>query len=300
MSDDSDPYLYPGTDVLKNVPGLGTTEQLAAFEAVNTAARTYELLQNPVPGEFNTAHLKAIHQQIFQDVFAWAGEFRTTPLGKAEYLGQRPIWFTPPHVLEHQADAIFEELSRAGFLRGLPRVQFARQSARLLSKVNRLHPFREGNGRTQRVFLEILARRAGQELHFDVVSRERMVQASIEANTGNLGMMTRMFEEITDADRIQPLRRAIAFLSREKFNWNGTYIATTTAGVGYAGRLVGRDGDAFMVRADDNRIFVGCSGDIDPVARSGERIEFRAAPGKRRRYESQNTPGESDGSVEKT
>jgi cell filamentation protein len=281
MSDDSDPYLYPGTGVLKNVPGLGTSEQLAAFEAVNTAARTYELLQIPIPSEFNTAHLKAIHQQIFQDVYAWAGEFRTTPLGKAEYLGQPPIWFTPPHLLEHEADSIFEQLSRARFLRGLARVQFARQSARLLSQVNRLHPFREGNGRTQRVFLDMLARQAGHELHFDVVSRERMVQASIEANSGNLGMMTRMFEEITDADRIQPLRRAIDFLSREKFNWNETYIATTTAGVGYSGKLVGRDGDAFMMRADDNRILIGRSGDIDPVVRSGERIKFTAAPRRR-------------------
>jgi cell filamentation protein len=122
----------------------------------------------------------------------------------------------------------------------------------------------------------MLARQAGHELHFDVVSRERMVEAGVEANTGNLGMMTRMFEEITDAGRFQPLRRAIDFLSREKFNWNETYIATT-AGVGYAGKLVGCDGDAFMMRADDNRILIGRSGDIDPVVRSGERIEFTAA-----------------------
>ena len=50
MSDDSDPYLYPGTDVLKNVPDLRDAEQLAAFEALNTAARGYELLQNPIDG----------------------------------------------------------------------------------------------------------------------------------------------------------------------------------------------------------------------------------------------------------
>ena len=50
MSDDSDPYLYPGTDVLKNVPDLRDAEQFAAFEALNTAARGYELLQNPIDG----------------------------------------------------------------------------------------------------------------------------------------------------------------------------------------------------------------------------------------------------------
>ena len=125
--------------------------------------------------------------------------------------------------------------------------------------------------------MDALARQAGHELHFDVVSRERMVQASIEAHGGHLGMMTRMFEEVTDAGRILPLRRAIAFLSREKFNWNDTYFATTTAAESYSGKLVGRDGEAFMMRTDDNRILVGRAADIDPAVRNGERIAFRAA-----------------------
>jgi len=277
MSNDSDPYLYPGTDVLRNVAGLRRADQLVAFEIFKTARRSYELLTNPVSGGFNTAHLKAIHQYLFQDVYSWAGEFRTTVLGKAEQLRRPPVWFTPPHLLEHEAERIFESLSRTGLLRGLPRVQFAHQAARLLAEINKLHPFREGNGRTQRIFLNAVAQQAGHQLHFDVVSRERMVQASIKANVGNLSMVTRMFEEITSVERIQPLRRAIAFLSREKFNWNETYIATATSGQSYAGKLVGRDGEAFMMRSDDNRILVGHVADIDPGAGTGDRIIFRAS-----------------------
>ncbi len=113
MSDASDPYLYPGTDVLKNVPGLRNSEKLAAFETVATARRIYELLRNPIVGKFDTAHLKAVHKHMFQDVFAWAGEFRTTMLGKAERLGQPPTWFTPPNLLEHEAERIFGPLRQA-------------------------------------------------------------------------------------------------------------------------------------------------------------------------------------------
>jgi cell filamentation protein len=287
MSDGSDPYLYPGTDVLRNVPGLRNRDRLAAFETLNTARRIYELLTgplygglslgDPVFGGFDTTHLKAIHKRVFQDVFFWAGEFRTTALGKAEHPGTPPVWFTPPHLLDHEAERIFESLNRADLLRGLPRVEFARQAARLLAEINKLHPFREGNGRTQRLFMDALARQAGQMLYFDVVGRERMIRASIEANSGNLGMMTRLFDEITDLDRIQRLRRAIAFLSREKFNWNETYIATTTVDESYTGKLVGRDGEAFMMRSDDNRILIGRAIDIDRAARSGERIAFRSA-----------------------
>jgi fido (protein-threonine AMPylation protein) len=93
MSDASDPYPDPGTDVLKNVPGLRNAEQCGAFETLNSAARIYEFLQNPVHGGFDVPHLKSIHRHISQDVFAWAGEFRTSLLGKAEHLGQPAAWF---------------------------------------------------------------------------------------------------------------------------------------------------------------------------------------------------------------
>lgn len=169
MSDGSDPYLYPGTDVLRNIPGLRVAEQLAAFEAAKTAQRIYQLLRNPIDGRFDAAHLKAIHKQVFQDVFPWAGVFRTTVLGKAEHFARPLTWFTPPHLLDHEAERIFEMLHRARLFCGLGRAQFARQGARLLSAINKLHPFREGNGRTQRIFLAALARQAGHQLHFDAV-----------------------------------------------------------------------------------------------------------------------------------
>ena len=49
-----------------------------------------------------------------------------------------------------------------------------------LSEINALHPFREGNGRTQRLFFEILAERAGFEADFSEVSAEEMIEASAE------------------------------------------------------------------------------------------------------------------------
>ena len=62
MNAASDPYLYPGTDVLRNVPGLRNAEQLAAFETAKTAQRIYQLERKPVVGSFDATHLKAIHQ----------------------------------------------------------------------------------------------------------------------------------------------------------------------------------------------------------------------------------------------
>jgi len=274
MSESSDPYLYPGTDVLRNIPEIRNANDLIAFETLNSGARMYELRLQRITGNFNAQHLRAIHKYIFQDVYPWAGHFRTTMLGKAQFISGPVTYFTPPHLLEHEAQRIFDGLRRANLLRGLPRSEFARKAAQLLADLNNLHPFREGNGRTQRIFVEGLAHQAGHAVQFDVVSQERMVRASILATSGDSAMMIRLFQEITDPQRIQPLRRAIEFLAANRFPWNTTYIATATPGQEYAGRLVGRDGAAFMMRTDSDQIIIGRQADIAADVHSGEHFSF--------------------------
>ena len=66
--ENSDPYLFPGTSVLKNLRGLTDPEQLERFEARRTHQRIAELINNPLPGTLDLTHLKAVHRYIFQDV----------------------------------------------------------------------------------------------------------------------------------------------------------------------------------------------------------------------------------------
>src|SRR5438270_8973437 len=82
----SDPYLYPGTTVLKNLRGLTDPRELDSFEARSTHRRLAELIEAPPSGKFDTAHLKAIHRYIFQDVFDWAGQLRTVDISKGGHL----------------------------------------------------------------------------------------------------------------------------------------------------------------------------------------------------------------------
>jgi cell filamentation protein len=82
MTESTDPYVYPGTNVLKNLRDTSDGDLLARFEAEATSRRIIELIGSPVPGRFDTAHLKAIHKHIFQDVYAWAGQFRTVYISK--------------------------------------------------------------------------------------------------------------------------------------------------------------------------------------------------------------------------
>lgn len=276
MSESSDPYLYPGTDVLRNIPGIRDAAALTAFETLNSGARIYELTLQPISGNFDTGHLKAIHKYIFQDVYTWAGQFRTTVLGRAQFVGGPVTYFMPPHLLEDEAQRIFDGLYRANRFRDWARPEFASSAGHLLVELNNLHPFREGNGRTQRTFVEALARQAGHNVHFDVVSQERMIRASVLSTSGDRSMMIRLFEEITDDERIRPLRRAIEFLAANRFPWNTAYLATATPGQRYAGKLVGRDGAAFMMRTDSDEIIIGEQAGIPADVRSGEHFSFIA------------------------
>ena len=69
-----DDYVYPGTTVLRNKAGIQDQAALDAFEADATAVRMLELLEQPIPGTYDFAHLCAMHRHLFQDVYEWAGE----------------------------------------------------------------------------------------------------------------------------------------------------------------------------------------------------------------------------------
>lgn len=70
------------------------------------------------------------------------------------------------------------------FFCGLSRERFAEELLDLYERTNELHPFREGNGRTQRVFLAQLAQNAGYRLDFSCVDADELMIATIYAAQG--------------------------------------------------------------------------------------------------------------------
>jgi fido (protein-threonine AMPylation protein) len=91
-----DPYLYPGTTVLRNRKGLRDPALLEEFEAAAVLRRYLEIRQAPLPPLLDADHLRALHRDLFQDVYSWAGEFRITRLGKEEFAGGRVRFFAEP------------------------------------------------------------------------------------------------------------------------------------------------------------------------------------------------------------
>ena len=102
-----------------------------------------------------------------------------------------------------------ERVHDTRYLRGLPRRHFVEKATSLFSELNTIHPFREGNGRVQRLFFECLAEQAKQYLDFAGITQYRMGLASDAAHrNSDSSMLMRMFEEITDSERSRLLREA--------------------------------------------------------------------------------------------
>jgi cell filamentation protein, protein adenylyltransferase len=126
-------------------------------------------------------HLRAIHRYLFQDVFPWAGELRVVNIAKGNAM------FGPALHVAAALDDAMAKLNRESFLAGLASPAFAQRSAFYLGEINAIHPFREGNGRTQREFIRQLALHAGHPLSWAVggtgFTQQRMIDASILSHT---------------------------------------------------------------------------------------------------------------------
>ena len=175
MPESSDPYVYPGSNVLRNLKDIRDPARLAAFEANAAWARLIQLEQAPWRGLFDAGHLQAIHKHIFQDVYAWAGQFRTVDISKDGHLFARAPY------IEASLRDLLGRLPAENFLRQPIAEEFAVRAGFYLTELNAVHPFREGNGRAQREFLRELAVQAGFGLDWRRVTREEMIAASRES-----------------------------------------------------------------------------------------------------------------------
>lgn len=171
-----DPYCYEGTTVLKNRLDLRSQLELGEFETEIVASRSEEALPD---GPLDYQHYKSIHHHLFQDVYEWAGQERTVRISKGGNM------FCFPDNIAAEATRLFEFLRRARFFTRLTAECFAGDAARFLADLNAIHPFREGNGRTQLTFLTLLADQAGHPLDLDQMDPDAMLNAMVASFTSD-------------------------------------------------------------------------------------------------------------------
>lgn len=207
-------YCYPHSNVLMNKLKITEPEELQNAEIEMTSNYLYALQLQPIKGKFDFKHLCAIHKHIFQDLYPWAGQPRTVNIGKGN------LFCLVQHIQTY-ADSIF-----SGYYKDCMTVkenpdEFIHTLTNYYSDVNALHPFREGNGRSQREFARELCLKCGYVFDLTQTNHENMLEASIESfNTGDNTKLENIFQRavvpVTEYPNLQQtLQSKIMILSKD-------------------------------------------------------------------------------------
>lgn len=168
-------YCYPGTNILKNKLDLHDSNKLFELERQIVLAKSYILRQNLKIQTFDKRHFINIHKFLFEDIYPFAGQFRTENISKGNFT------FANWEFIESELDKLLEQLKNENYLKDLNKEQTSKRLAYYLSEMNVLHPFREGNGRTIREFIRELAYKNGYLLDLQQVTPQEFFYASIKS-----------------------------------------------------------------------------------------------------------------------
>ncbi len=182
---------YPGTSVLVNKLNIRNQQQLDENEMLITSVKAAKYELAPFGGNPDYIYLKKLHQYLFGDIYSWAGNIRSVNLSKLH------TTFCPADSIEDLAERIFKRVYEYDYSRNMSVSDFAVEAADLYQSINYLHPFREGNGRTQRLFFRYLAKHAGHQINFSEVDTDTLMLATIHAASGIMDGLIEVFSVIT-------------------------------------------------------------------------------------------------------
>lgn len=179
---------YENSTCLINKFGITDEKRLALLESKISFAKATELITNYTGGNFDFSHYKSIHKYLFNELYTWAGEIRTVNISK------KGTSFVDVNEIESVADACFKRLKDKNYFQNQPFNDFIDDIVDFYCATNMLHPFREGNGRTQRVFITQLIQFNGYSINFDKIDTDELMMATIQSANGITDNLKRIFE----------------------------------------------------------------------------------------------------------
>ena len=179
-------YTDPISGLLRNLQGITDPEVLLFVESGAVTKRLQELYQTPIKIKCVDS-LFEIHRHLFQDIYSWAGKKRTVEISKD---GKQ---FFPTSHFDNAFRYIDQIINEFKKIPKENKKLLAEKLAEILDNVNYLHPFREGNGRTQREFLRLLALEKGLTLNLNPPDEksvyDRYMKGTIESDMHTLTLL---------------------------------------------------------------------------------------------------------------
>ena len=176
--DETPDGLYPGTDVSINYFGIEDEKKLDEIETLIVSIRMAEILKNEYEGVFDFDYLKAVHYQLFTDIYPFAGKTRYVPI-------TRRTMFCLPQYIDTMANETFTKLREDRFLQHQDFEEFIDNLAYFMAEVHALHPFLDGNTRAMRIFFQQLSHRALWHINPSDTDDSRLLEADIASLEGD-------------------------------------------------------------------------------------------------------------------
>ena len=168
-------YCYKGTNVLINLLNIRDNKTLQRAESRIVATKLFELRKNEMIGNFDVEHFIKIHKFLFEDIYPFAGKFRTENIAKGYFS------FAEWEYIDTELRKLLEKLHKSNLLKNDTRAELIKDLAYYLAELNVLHPFREGNGRTIREFIRELAYKNGYLLDLQKVEPSEVYDAFLKS-----------------------------------------------------------------------------------------------------------------------
>ena len=168
-------YCYEGTNTLVNKLDIKDSNLLGEYEKSTVALKLLSLEKQGITGNFDINHFSNIHKFLFDEIYLFAGQFRTGNIAKDNFR------FAEWEYIESELNKLLDKLKEENYLQNLDKHTLAEKLAYYTAELNVLHPFREGNGRTTREFIRQLALKNGYYLNFNSVSPIELLNASIKS-----------------------------------------------------------------------------------------------------------------------
>jgi cell filamentation protein len=176
---------YPSTSVLINLEDIRDPKEILERETELHLAAYEDMFDSF--DETLTPDLPFfyyLHHMIFARLYVWAGRPRTVGISK----GGTP--FCLPQNIDATMGALFSELESERWLTGLEPESFLGRAAYYACEINAVHPFREGNGRVIRFYLDTLsARTRGDIFDWTLTGEEEYLRACVAGFAGDYGPM---------------------------------------------------------------------------------------------------------------
>ena len=182
---ENDHYCYSGTSILKNKLNIREDHKLENAERDITNQTINDVVYQSPP--YDLAYFRNIHSTLFSPLYDWAGQDRNVSISKGG------TTFCIPLRIEPEIQKLFSSLDKENWLHGLSKSELSKKLAEYYCEFNMIHPFREGNGRVQRVFFEHLALYNGFELDWSDITENEWIQANIDGVQVDYSQMEGIF-----------------------------------------------------------------------------------------------------------